>query len=129
METRLRHFDDHISSQKQKKRHEDTRKQDLEDQLANVRERHNELLARQGALTAEANVRKNLIVGGLCIITFLRHKVSEWRNGSNSSTKSVESMISRVLVIHHWKERKSLSLFHGSEMSKGSSVQSLRDFR
>ncbi|KAF8349440.1 hypothetical protein F5887DRAFT_914397 [Amanita rubescens] len=57
LETRLRHFDDHISSQKQKKRHEDTRKQDLEDQLANVRERHNELLARQGALTAEANAQ------------------------------------------------------------------------
>jgi DNA repair protein RAD50 len=76
LETRLRHFDDHINSQKQKKRHEDTRKQDFEDQLANVRERHNELLARQGALTAEANVRKDVVVRGLCIISFFRHKAS-----------------------------------------------------
>ena len=62
LDARLRHFDDHISSQKQKKRLEDTRKQDLEDELANARERHRELLARQGALTAEAEVRENVVI-------------------------------------------------------------------
>ena len=61
LESQLRHFDDHISSQKQKKRLEDTRKQDLEDELGSARERHKELLARQGALTAEAEVREIII--------------------------------------------------------------------
>lgn len=67
LDTRLRHFDDHISSQKQKKRLEDTRKQDLEDELVSARERHKELLARQGALTAEAEVRENVVIWDPCI--------------------------------------------------------------
>ncbi|KAG6822827.1 hypothetical protein H0H93_004755, partial [Arthromyces matolae] len=35
LEERLHRFDEHISAQKQKKRAEDTKKQDLEDDLAN----------------------------------------------------------------------------------------------
>jgi DNA repair protein RAD50 len=60
LEARLRHFDDHINSQKQKIRLEDTRKQDVEDELSNARDRHKELLARQGALTAEAEVKEDV---------------------------------------------------------------------
>lgn len=53
---RLKNFDDHISAQKQKKRIEDTKKQDLEDDLANVRTQHTELVKQHGSLVAEAEV-------------------------------------------------------------------------
>lgn len=53
---RLTHFDDHINAQKQKKRAEDTKKQDLEDELVNVRKQHTQLVAVHGGLVAEAEV-------------------------------------------------------------------------
>ncbi|KAF8631077.1 hypothetical protein AX15_002678 [Amanita polypyramis BW_CC] len=73
LESRRRHFDDHINSQKQKKRLEDTRKQDLEDELGSAREGHKELLARQGALTAEAEAQNRRIVEREQLI----HEISE----------------------------------------------------
>lgn len=62
----MKRFDEHINSQKQKKRLEDTQKQDFEDELASARDRHKELLARQGALTAEAEVGIITIVIANC---------------------------------------------------------------
>jgi DNA repair protein RAD50 len=53
---RLKHFDDHINTQKQKKRVEDTRRQDLDDELASVRKQHTQLVAVHGGLVAEAEV-------------------------------------------------------------------------
>jgi DNA repair protein RAD50 len=52
--SRLKHFDDHITTQKQKKRLEDTKKQDFEDELVNVRQQHTQLIALRGGLLAEA---------------------------------------------------------------------------
>ncbi|KAK2465331.1 hypothetical protein APHAL10511_002685 [Amanita phalloides] len=73
LDTRLRHFDDHIVSQKQKKRLEDTRKQDLEEGLASARESHKELLARQGALNAEAEAQDRRIAEREQLV----HEISE----------------------------------------------------
>ncbi|KAF5382729.1 hypothetical protein D9615_002851 [Tricholomella constricta] len=56
LNSRLKHFDDHINAQRQKKRLEDTRKQDLEDELINVRKQHTDLVAQHGGLVAEAEV-------------------------------------------------------------------------
>ncbi|KAF8073695.1 AAA domain-containing protein [Lyophyllum atratum] len=53
---RLEHFDDHINAQRQRKRQEDTKKQDLEDELVNVRKQHTELVAQHGGLVAESEV-------------------------------------------------------------------------
>lgn len=58
---RLTHFDDHINAQKQKKRAEDTKKQDLEDELVNVRKQHTQLVAVHGGLVAEAEAQKQRI--------------------------------------------------------------------
>lgn len=56
LHSRLTRFDDHINARKQKRRQEDTRKQDLEDDLANIRKQHTELVAQHGGLIAEAEV-------------------------------------------------------------------------
>jgi hypothetical protein len=56
----LKNFDDHISVQKQKKRAEDIKKQDLEDELANVRKQHTELVGQHGALAGEAEVSTSI---------------------------------------------------------------------
>ncbi|KAF8895513.1 hypothetical protein BD779DRAFT_1640508 [Infundibulicybe gibba] len=58
---RLKNFDDHINTQRQKKRIEDTKKQDLEDELVNTRKYHTELLQQHGILVAEAEVQKRRI--------------------------------------------------------------------
>ncbi|KNZ73056.1 DNA repair protein RAD50 [Termitomyces sp. J132] len=57
LELRLRRFDEHINAQKQRKRVEDTKKQDLEDELTNVRKQHTELTAQHGGLVAEAEAQ------------------------------------------------------------------------
>ncbi|KAG6830973.1 hypothetical protein H0H87_006624 [Tephrocybe sp. NHM501043] len=57
LETRLRHFDDHINGQKQRKRIEDTKKQDFEDELASLRKQHTELVAQHGGLVAESEAQ------------------------------------------------------------------------
>ncbi|KAF9463040.1 hypothetical protein BDZ94DRAFT_1362864 [Collybia nuda] len=62
LELRLQHFDDHITAQKQKKRMEDTKKQDLEDELVKARNEHTHLVALHGGLVAEAEAQKVRIV-------------------------------------------------------------------
>ena len=62
LQSRLTRFDDHINTRKQKRRQEDTRKQDIEDNLANVRERHTELVDQRGGLVAEAEVSFRKII-------------------------------------------------------------------
>jgi DNA repair protein RAD50 len=56
LQLRLAHFDDHINTQKQKKRMEETKRQDLEDELFNIRKRHTQSVAAHGGLAAEAEV-------------------------------------------------------------------------
>jgi DNA repair protein RAD50 len=52
----LTNFDTHIAQQKQKKRKEESVRQDKEDELANVRKQHVNLVNEQGELAAEAKV-------------------------------------------------------------------------
>jgi DNA repair protein RAD50 len=53
---RLQNFDEHIAEQRQKKRTEESRRQDLEDQLADSRKKHVEQVNAQGELVGEAKV-------------------------------------------------------------------------
>ncbi|KAF8627436.1 hypothetical protein AX17_006250 [Amanita inopinata Kibby_2008] len=73
LEMRLKHFDDHINSQKQKKRLEDTNKQDLEDEIVSARKHHMGLLALQGGLSAEAEAQNRRIMEREQMI----HEISE----------------------------------------------------
>ncbi|KAG5639217.1 hypothetical protein H0H81_005696 [Sphagnurus paluster] len=73
LNSRLSHFDDHINSQRQKRRLEDTRKQDLEDELASVRKQHTELVAQHGGLVAEAEAQNQRLAEREQLI----HEISE----------------------------------------------------
>lgn len=53
---RLKNFDEHIARQKQKRRAEQSKQQDLEDELAVTRKTHVDLINEQGQLQAEAKV-------------------------------------------------------------------------
>ncbi|KAG6897072.1 hypothetical protein C0992_004313 [Termitomyces sp. T32_za158] len=57
LELRLRRFDEHINAQKQRKRVDDTKRQDLEDELVNARKQHTDLIAQHGELSAEAKAQ------------------------------------------------------------------------
>jgi septal ring factor EnvC (AmiA/AmiB activator) len=59
LEARLRNFDGHIIQQKQKKGKEESKRQDLEDELASARKQHVALVSEHGRLTSEAKVRFN----------------------------------------------------------------------
>lgn len=56
LETRLRNFDQHISEQKQKKRKEQSTRDDLEEEIARARKSQEDLLTHHGQLQAEATV-------------------------------------------------------------------------
>ncbi|KIK01859.1 hypothetical protein K443DRAFT_678003 [Laccaria amethystina LaAM-08-1] len=61
LNSRLQHFDDHINSQKQKKKSQNDKKLDLEDELSAVRQQHTDLVAHHGRLLAEAEQQKTRI--------------------------------------------------------------------
>ena len=52
----MRNFDVHISEQKNKRKREEDKLQDLEDELRSVRKTHAEKLTDRGQLEAEAKV-------------------------------------------------------------------------
>ncbi|KAI0917273.1 hypothetical protein AcW2_007450 [Taiwanofungus camphoratus] len=57
----LKNFDEHIARQKQKRRAEQSKQQDLEDELAVTRKTHVDLINEQGQLQAEAKAQEQLI--------------------------------------------------------------------
>ncbi|KAG6890641.1 hypothetical protein C0995_006617 [Termitomyces sp. Mi166 len=57
LELRLRRFDEHINAKKQRQRVEDAKRQDLEDELANVRRQHTEFIAQHGGLVVKAEAQ------------------------------------------------------------------------
>jgi DNA repair protein RAD50 len=56
LDARWRNFDKHISDQKDTRRKEEFKRQDLEDDLTRARKTHVELISQQGELQAEAKV-------------------------------------------------------------------------
>ncbi|KAH8104626.1 AAA domain-containing protein [Cristinia sonorae] len=56
--SRLRNFDEHISEQKRKKRGEESKQQDLEDDLAKARKSHVNEMSEQGRLQAQIKVQE-----------------------------------------------------------------------
>lgn len=55
----MNNFGEHVAQQKEKKRREDAKKQDIEEELANARKRHTELVNEHGELSAEAKVSRH----------------------------------------------------------------------
>lgn len=56
LEAKLANFSSHINTQKQNRKTEENSKEDLEEELANTRQRHTELVNQRGLLTGEAEV-------------------------------------------------------------------------
>jgi len=111
LQTRLTRFDDHINTRKQKRRQEDTRKQDLEDDLANARKQHIELVKQHGGLVAEAEVSlgKFSPLPVTDRIVSARDKKQGWQTESISSAKSAKNMGLRALEANHSNANKSSS--------------------
>ncbi|KAH7885017.1 ALG6, ALG8 glycosyltransferase family-domain-containing protein [Phlebopus sp. FC_14] len=61
LQTRLRNFDENIAQQKQKRRRQESERQDLEDELAKARRTHVELVNEHGELAAEAKAQERRI--------------------------------------------------------------------
>ncbi|KAM6494341.1 AAA domain containing protein [Amanita muscaria] len=120
LEERLKHFDDHINSQKQKKRLEDVQKQDFEDELANAREQHKELLARQGGLTAEAEAQNRRIAEREQLIHEIGEKLDiKGFHHSPLERDSVVEFISRLgdAQRKQWNELEKLQILEQRQMS------------
>jgi DNA repair protein RAD50 len=63
LQSRADHFEDRINVQKEKKRQEQAKKDDIEEELVNLQNHQRDLLAKQGRLLGEAEV---IIVHLLC---------------------------------------------------------------
>ncbi|KAG6854661.1 hypothetical protein C0991_003309 [Blastosporella zonata] len=108
LETRLRHFDDHINAQKQKKRVEDTKKQDLEDELANVRKQHTELVAQHGGLVAESEAQDQRLAEREQLI----HEISEKYGikGFSASPLEREKVVEFLSRLNEMKNKHRMDL-------------------
>ncbi|KAL4080977.1 P-loop containing nucleoside triphosphate hydrolase protein [Scleroderma citrinum] len=62
LQSRLRNFDENIAQQKQKRRRQETERQDLEDELTKARREHVELVDKHGELVAEAKAHERRII-------------------------------------------------------------------
>ena len=58
---RLKRFDDHVNTQRQKRVMEERKKDDLEEELNSLQNGQRDLLARHGRLLGEEEVTKNSI--------------------------------------------------------------------
>ncbi|KAG6831939.1 hypothetical protein H0H92_006540 [Tricholoma furcatifolium] len=61
LESRLRHFDEHINDQKQKRREKQMNMEELEEELVGSRNKHTELVAQRGKLAAEAEAQEQRV--------------------------------------------------------------------
>lgn len=53
----MSNFDEHIRGQKRKRREEQSKREDLDDELARARKAHVDVIGQHGELQAEAKVR------------------------------------------------------------------------
>ncbi|GLB38321.1 putative repair protein [Lyophyllum shimeji] len=104
LELRLKHFDDHINSQKQRRRLEDTKQQDLEDELLDVRNRHTQLVAQQGGLMAEAEAQNQRLAEREQLI----HEISEKHGirGFNISPLEREKVVEFLSRLNETQNRR-----------------------
>ncbi|RDB18009.1 DNA repair protein rad50 [Hypsizygus marmoreus] len=118
LQLKLKHFGDHINAQKQKKRLEDTKKQDLEDELANVRKQHTELVKQHGGLVAEAEAQNQRISDREQLIRDIcdRHGIKGF-NISPLEREKVVEFLSRLGETQR-KQRAELGALQGELRSK-----------
>ncbi|KAH7924955.1 hypothetical protein BV22DRAFT_469854 [Leucogyrophana mollusca] len=62
LQARLRNFDENVLQQKQKRKRQESERQDLEDELAKARKSHVELVNEHGELAAEAKAHEGRLV-------------------------------------------------------------------
>ncbi|KAG5648426.1 hypothetical protein DXG03_005000 [Asterophora parasitica] len=106
--SRLNHFDEHINGQRQKRRVEDTHKQDLEDELANVRKDHTRLVAQHGGLVTEAKAQTQRLADREQLI----HEISLKYNikGFNISPLEREKVVEFLSRITEMKNKHRMDL-------------------
>ncbi|KAG6878083.1 hypothetical protein C0993_012410 [Termitomyces sp. T159_Od127] len=108
LELRLRRFDEHINAQKQRKRVEDTKRQDFEDELANARKQHTELIAQHGRLVAEAEAQDQRLAEREQLI----HEIAEKHGikGFNVTPLEREKVVDFLSRLNEMKNKHKMDL-------------------
>ena len=82
LQKRLGNFDEHVKRQKERRKVQDDKRQDLANELATARKTHVELVTEQGELAGEAKVRlRCLFIYNIANIRVLRLR----RSGSTTA--------------------------------------------
>ena len=109
LQSRADHFEDRINVQKEKKRQEQGKRDDIEEEMGNLRNHQRELLAKQGRLLGEAEV---IMFHLLCLqqgpyIKHTRNKNGAYLSENKQFAKLVMFTASKGTITRHWNEKKS----------------------